>query len=85
MTLKFTFKKNLYYITHSYSLVQICRHLVTSVVDVTVVFVEVVVVVLLVDVLTGGLIVTMTGGRGRVTMSSTQSRMGPPAMLLMSV
>ena len=44
---------------------QIRRHLVTSVVDVTVVFVEVVVVVLLVDVLTGGLIVTMTGGPKR--------------------
>ena len=49
------------------------------------VFVVVVVVVFLVDVLTGGLIVTKTGGRGRVNMSSTQSRMGPPAMLLMSV
>ena len=76
--------QNLYHITHSYSLVQIRRHLVTSVVDVTVVFVEVVVVVLLVDVLTAGLVVTMTGG-GRVTMSSTQSRTGPPAMLLVSV
>ena len=61
------------------------RHLVTSVVDATMVLLVVVVVVLLVDVLTGGLIVTKIGGRGRVTMSSTQSRMGPPAMLLMSV
>ena len=69
--------------THSYSLVQTRRHVgsIISVVDV----VDVVVVVLLVVVTTVGLVVTITGGRGRVTMSSTQERTGPPAMLFTSV
>ena len=70
--------------THSYSLVQTRRHLSIIIISVVVDGVVVVIVVLVVG-LTVGFVVTITGGRGRVTISSTQERTGPPAMLLTSV
>ena len=47
--------------------------------------VVVTVIVFLVVDAKGGLVVIVIGGRGRVTMSSTQESTGPSAMLVVSV